>query len=469
MLEKLKKRYIGTPAFYKMALAVAVPIMIQNGITNFVSMLDNIMVGLVGTVQMTGVAIANQIIFVFNLAIFGAVAGAGIFGAQFFGCGDHDGVRHAFRFKLISSLLITGLAVGIFFVFGENLIRAFLQGEGDVENIEASLAYGVRYLRIMLVGFVPFTFVQCYAGTLRESGETLLPMKAGIASVLVNLCFNTLLIFGFLGFPALGSDGAAIATVISRFVEAFIVIIWTHRHSERMPFIKGAYRSLRIPVQLALDILKKALPLILNETFWALSIALLNQCYSMRGYDVVAAVNITSAISNVFNVTFLALGNAIGIIVGQMLGAGKTDEAVDTSRKLIVFSVTSCLIFGSLMAAVSPFFPLIYKTSTEIRSLATSLILVVACTMPINALANACYFTLRSGGRAFITVLFDSVYACGIVFPVAFILSRFTSLPIIPLYLCCQLLEIGKCVIGVTLVAKKIWVRNIVKTPSAAL
>jgi len=462
MLKTLKRLFVGDKAFYKMVLAVAMPIMIQNAITNFVGMLDNIMVGLVGTEQMTGVAISNQLIFIFYLTVFGAVAGAGIFGAQFFGNGDHKGVRYAFRFKIISSMIISVLAIAVFIIFGDELIMMYLKGEGDVTNIEASLRYGKEYTLIMLVGFIPYALMQCYASTLRESGETLVPMKAGIISMLLNLVLNTVLIFGFLGLPALGASGAAVATVIARFIEFAVVAIWTHRHSDAHPFIKGAFKSLHIPGKVAIDIFKKAMPLIINESLWSLSMALLTQCYSTRGYDVVSAVNITTTVTNVFNVAFIALGNSVGIIVGQLLGAGKNDEAVDSARKMIAFSSGVCVLFGGALAVVAPFFPLIYNTDDSIKSLATSLILIMAVHMPIHAISHGCYFTLRSGGRTFITILFDSVYAFAIVYPFAAALCYLTNIPIIPLYFACQSIEIGKCIMGGIMVGKRIWVRNIV-------
>ena len=247
MLQKLKNRYIGNKAFYRMTLAIAVPIMIQNGISNFVSMLDNIMVGSVGTEQMTGVSIVNQLIFVFNLMIFGTVSGAGIFGAQFHGNGDHKGVRDTFRFKLISCALMTALGAAVFLFFGDDLIRMYLQGEGAIEQIEASFGYAKQYLFIMMIGLIPFFVSQCYSSTLRETGETMLPMVSGIVAVIVNLCFNSLLIFGLFGLPKLGSAGAAIATVISRFVEAAIVMLVTHMRHDKYRFIEGAFRSFRVP------------------------------------------------------------------------------------------------------------------------------------------------------------------------------------------------------------------------------
>ncbi len=463
MFQKLKKRYVGDKAFYRMVLGIAVPIMIQNGISNFVSMLDNIMVGNVSTEQMSGVSIVNQLIFVFNLMIFGAVSGAGIFGAQFYGSGDTKGVRDTFRFKLLSCGLLTVLGIAIFLGFGDVLIRQYLQGEGDITQIEACFGYAKQYLLIMMVGFIPFYVSQCYASTLRETGETILPMVAGIVAVVVNFCFNLVLIFGLLGFPAMGAAGAAIATVISRFTEAAIVIIATHRNKKKHAFIVGAYKSLRVPKTLVKGILQKGIPLLLNETLWAGGMAVLNQCYSVRGFDVVSAVNISSTISNVFNVSFIAMGSAIGIIIGQMLGAGKTEEAVDADRKLIAFSVVSCLLFAAVLFALAPIFPLIYKeVGPTSHTMASSFMRIAACCMPIGAYANAAYFTLRSGGKTFITILFDSCYVWFLVVPLAFCLSRFTSLPIVPLFFCCQFIEIGKCIIGAIMIKSGIWINKIV-------
>lgn len=464
MLQAVKKRYVGDKAFYRMVLAIAVPIMIQNGISNFVSMLDNIMVGNVDAVQMTGVSIVNQLIFVFNLMIFGAVSGAGIFSAQFHGSGDVKGVRDTFRFKILSGLALAGLGILLFLLFGETLICQYLKGEGKADQINACLGYAKEYLGIMLIGFVPFCISQCYASTLRETGETILPMVSGIVAVLVNLGLNAVLIFGYLGFPALGAAGAAIATVISRFVEAGIVIIVTHMKKAKYSFIKGAYKSLKVPGILVKGILQKGAPLLLNETLWAAGMAMLTQCYSVRGFDVVSAVNISSTISNVFNVSFIAMGNAIGIIIGQMLGAGKKEEAVDADRKLIAFSVVSCLVFALALFLVSPVFPLIYQDVTaDSHRMASSFMRICALCMPIGAYANAAYFTLRSGGKTFITILFDSCYVWGLVVPIAYILSRYTSLRIEELFFCCQFIEIGKCFIGFFMIKSGMWIQNIVK------
>ena len=156
MVSTLRRKLIGDRAFYKMALAIAVPIMIQNGITQFVSMLDNIMVGRVGTEQMTGVSIANTLLFVFNLCIFGACSGAGIFTAQFHGSQDEKGIRHTVRFKLYISLLLSALGIGIFLLGGRQLIGLYLRGQGDPATAAGAMEYGLKYLRIIVWGFLPF-------------------------------------------------------------------------------------------------------------------------------------------------------------------------------------------------------------------------------------------------------------------------------------------------------------------------
>jgi len=458
----MKKKLIGDKAFYKMVLLVAVPIMVQNGITNFVSLLDNIMIGRVGTEQMSGIAIVNQLMMVFYVTIFGVISGAGIFGAQFFGCKDHKGVRNTFRFKIYACLLVMLIGMFVFIRFGDQLIMLYLNGEGNGISLEATLHYGKQYLWVMLVSLLPLCVEQIYSSTLRECGETVLPMKAGIAAVLVNLVLNYLLIFGKFGLPELGVTGAAIATVIARYVQAAIVVVWTHRNGERMPFIKGVYRELSIPGQLAGNILVKGTPLMINEFFWSAGMAVLTQCYSMRGLEAVAALNIASVITGLFNVVFLAMGNAVSIIVGQLLGAGKMEEARDTDTKLIAFSVGSCVVIGSVLALAAPLFPMIYNTSDEVKQLATGLIRIAAIWMPMSAFTHATYFTLRSGGKTIVTFLFDSVFLLCANVPLAFVLSRYTLIPLVWLYLCCQLIDIIKCTIGFVLVKKGVWLHNIV-------
>lgn len=459
----LKEAMIGDAAFYRRVSVIVVPMIIQNTLSNIVGLLDNIMVGQVGTLPMSSVAIVNQILFIFYLCIWGSLSGAGIYSTQFFGKGDMEGVRSAIRFKLITAIVILTLAIAILFTFGQTLVSLYISADTPDADRLATLGYGTNYLRIMLIGLVPFSLTQVYSSAMRESGKTTLPMMASMIAMGVNFVFNALLIFGLLGLPKLGVLGAAVATVISRFTELFIVIYGAHREGSKYKFFKGLYSHFVIPPTLILPILSKTIPLLLNEFLWSLAQATLLQAYSVRGIAVIAAMNISGTISQIFNEVFLSLGNSAGIIIGQELGADRLVSARRTAWRMASLSVASTLVMGSLLALAAPFIPQVYNTEPEIRRLATSFILVVAICMPINSYAHVSYFTMRSGGKTTVTFLFDSCFAWLVPVPCAYILSRYTALPALTVFVIVASLEFIKCIIGFTLVKSGIWVRNIVK------
>ena len=460
-VKKVFGRFIGDKAFYGMILSIAIPMMIQNGITNFVNLLDNIMVGQLGTESMSGVAIANQLIFVFNLCVFGGISGAGIFCAQFFGSGNSEGVRQTFRFKLILCALLCVAFISIFMLFDDQLLSLYLH-ESDSGDLAITLSEGKTYLMIMLVGLVPFAITSSYVGTLRETGETMLPMKAGISAVLVNFVFNWLLIFGKLGFPVMGVAGAAIATVLSRYVELAIVVIWAHTHKQKHPYMEGLYSSLHISGTLLASIIRKGWPLLLNELLYSIGTTMIIQCYSMRGLSAIAAVNISSTLSNLFKVVFFASGNAIAIIVGNLLGAGRMEEARETDYKMIFTSVVMCGLIGMVLFIVAPLFPAMYNTTDEVRELATVFLRITAIIMPVMSFNHCCYFTLRSGGKTIITFIFDSMFIWVVLLPPTFAVAKLTALSVVFMYAMVQGLELIKSVLGFILVKGGSWISNIV-------
>lgn len=464
MLTKIKNKYIDT-AFFRYVLVLAVPMIIQNAITSFVSFLDNIMVGQVGTEQMSGVAIVNQLIFVFNICIWGGVSGAGIFGTQFYGKGDYEGQKYAFRFKMYACIIIAGIALLLFGFFDTDLISLYLSDGGSVGNTALALQYGEQYLRIMMAGLVPFAVSQAYVNTIRETGHTFVPMLASLAAVVTNLVLDYVLIFGIGGVPAYGVQGAAIATVAARFVECAIVVIWAHTHLEQNPYLKGAYHGFSVPGHILSGIIKKGTPLMFNEMLWAVGMAVIAQCYAVRGLEVVAAQNISSTISNLFNIVYLQLGGCISIVVGQLLGAGRLEEARDKDNKMIFFCVLCCMGVSLIMIFAGRYFPMIYKTEDSIKELAGRFIMISALVMPLCAFSHASYFTLRSGGKTGITFLFDSVYTWVIVIPLATILAKHTALTIEMVFFFVSFTEIIKVTIGYFMIRSDIWLQNIVKEP----
>ena len=196
---RIRENFFGDKRFYYRVIAIAVPIILQNGITNFVSLLDNIMVGSLGTEQMSGVSIVNQFIFIFNLLIYGAISGAGIFCVQYHGTRDQNGISHTFRFKLYLIVLLTVLSIGAIVLFGDYLISTFLSESSTSGDIVLTFSEGQAYLRIMLIGLIPYSVSQVYASTLRETEHTVVPMVASVVAVATNFVLNYILIFGKLG------------------------------------------------------------------------------------------------------------------------------------------------------------------------------------------------------------------------------------------------------------------------------
>ncbi len=448
---------------FKRALALAIPMMIQNGITNAVGLVDNIMVGSLRTEAFTAVSIAGQLIFVFNLAIFGGLSGPGIYGAQYYGQKNLEGFRNTVRIKHIIGivLLIAGLCAFVF--AGDFLIELYLKGES--ENIDPVLTknYSRGYLNIMLWGLPPFVITQIYAGSLRETGSSVKPMIAGVASVFVDIIGNYILIYGKFGAPKLGVNGAAIATVAARFVEAAIVIIWAFAARKKHEFLIGLYKTLKVPKSTALMIIKKSLPIFFNEFLWAGGIAVLTQCYSIRELDIVAGLNISNALCNLLNVVFIALGNAVGILIGQTLGASRYDEAKNEAFRLMWFTGGVSAILTIILVLISGTFPNFYDTSENVRSYASHFIVITAVFFPLQGFLNALYFTLRSGGKTMVTFLFDSVFTWVVSVPTAFLLCNFTKMPILGVYAIVQSLDFIKVTVGYILIKKGVWISNIVE------
>ena len=453
---------LGTKEFYRMVLTIAVPMIIQNGLTNFVSLLDNLMIGRVSTNAISGVAIANQLMFVFWLLLFGATAGVGIFTSQYYGKGDVNGVRDTFRFKIMANTTIAVISAAVYYFLAPSLVSLFLEGDGAVEDAAQTLEIAVSYIHIIIPSLIPIALSYAYSGTLKDTGNTTVPMLATMAAILVNLTGNAILIYGLLGLPAMGADGAAIATVISRYVELLVLMIYTGTHSSSNPFIIGAFRSFRLPLTLVWQFILKAIPLMANEGMWALGMTVLNQCYSYRSLDAVAAVNIETTLWNLLTVAFIATGEAVGIVVGQKLGAGDIDAAKDYAVKMRDLTVFFGLICGMIMMVLSPFFPRMYNITDEVRSLSVTLIFISGLVMPLMAFTHASYFIIRAGGNTLITMVFDCGYTWLIVVPLAFCLSRFTDVSVPVMMFTVQWAEIIKCIIGEVMVRSGIWARNIV-------
>ena len=436
----------------KQILTFALPILLGNLFQQFYTLADTAIAGhILGDSALSAIGATSSVSSLILTVAFGINAGFGIVIAQAFGEKNNRKLKRSFAQSIMFGLIFSVLVAAISPLIINSVLRAMNTPEEIFSDARA-------YILILLEFVIVTMFYNLEATVLRSLGDS----KTSVIFIIISTVVNIFLDWLFMAKLNLGVKGAAAATVLARVVECVIVVWWTHARADKNHFIVGAYRDFKIPGTLVRQIIIKGTPLLLNETLWAGGMAVLMQCYSTRGLAVVAGFNISNTVANLFNVVFIALGSAISIIVGQQLGAGKLEEAVDTDRKMIVFSVFCCLVIGACMFAIAPFFPRIYNTTEEVRGLAKQFIRIASACMPLYGFMHATYFTLRSGGKTVITFLFDSVYVWVVDIPLAFVLTRFTGLPIVPIYLSCQLIEIIKCIIGYVMVKKKIWVNNMV-------
>ena len=344
-------KYIGDRRFYSRVLKVMIPIVIQQGITNFVGLLDNIMVGQVGTEQMSGVAITNQLLFIFQLCIFGSLSGAGIFCAQYFGKGDQEKVRSVFRYKVITTGIITILAMGIFWFFREPLIRLFLTDTGSGGDLEATLGYGKTYLEVMMVGLIPFAIVQMYSSTMRETGETAIPMKASTLAVLVNMCFNYILIFGKFGAPKLGATGVAIATAVSRLIELAACVIVSFLSKDVK--LNLTFMFIRSKVLFG-DFIRLSLPALGNDISWSVAFSMYSVILGHLGTDAVAANSLVTVVRNIGSVFCFAIASAGTILLGNVMGKGDLEKSKVYASRMLKMTIIAGAIGGVIVFAITP-------------------------------------------------------------------------------------------------------------------
>ena len=320
---KLRERMLGDRAFYAEMISVVVPIIIQNTVSNVVSLLDNVMVGRVGTLQMSAVAIVNQLLFVFNLCIFGGLAGAGIFATQYAGAHDHKGVRDCFRVKWMISLSMLACALAVFIALPKQLIGMYLAEETAQADAAATLGFGMDYLTVMLWGLLPFGVTQVYASTLREVGETRLPMLASVAAILVNLVFNYFLIFGKCGFPEMGVTGAAIATVISQIVSCVVGFWYMRRRYELLRF---SVRELRLDRTAAGRVLKIGAPMAIQQSIVSCGFLFLQKLVNLFGESMIASYTVATRMENILMIPIVGIQNTMATFAGQNMGAQRPDR-----------------------------------------------------------------------------------------------------------------------------------------------
>ncbi|MCR4610003.1 MAG: MATE family efflux transporter [Eubacterium sp.] len=460
MLEKdLKRsRLFGSGSFYKKALAIAVPIMLQQLIQSMVSLIDNFMVSGLGDICMSGVNVAGQVLFIFVVYINTICMSGGIFLTQFFGAKDREGIKQSFKFKLIMGFAAAIPFFLVCIVFPKPVLSLMLIGNKDKALI---LVEAVKYIRIMFFMGIPMTISVCIATSLRDMGRVKTPLVITIVATLTNTLFNWLLIYGNLGLPKLGVEGAAIATVIARLVELMLFLIVYVRTKPEFTVKPSEFGN--IDGKLFKNILKKGSLVLFSEMVWVISETIMTALYNGRGgADVVSGMSSSFAIANLFFVSFGGIYSATGVIIGKTLGEGELERA----RTEKTWLLSGAAVMGVLMTfvgfATTLIIPFVFgKLSDSAIDICRSMVILMSFFMPVWVYMNAQQAISRAGGDTEMGAYTDAMITIFIMIPMVFAIAIFTKVGPVIMYLYIKLLDIVKIIIFHFWLKRERWLRNL--------
>lgn len=439
-------------SFIKRVVVIIIPVMLQQLIISGVNLIDNLMVGQLGDNALSAVAASNQFYFIANLVITGMIGSCIIYLAQYYGARKIDDLKQTFRFTLISSFLVATFFALIALFFAKDIILFF-------RNDEKLIKYGVDYLTVVFLSYFPLSISLAISSALKSIGQTKIPVFISLISVLTNTFLNYLLIFGNFGFPNLEVQGAAIATVIARFVEVFSYLYVVKKSDYDFKF--GLNTIFVFTKELASKIFKKAIPLITNEFFWSLGMATLFKFYSSRGVSVMSGTSISDTISNIFFILFGGMSVATTIVVGHQLGEGNVKKAKSEAYKLVAFSVLLAIVFGVLLFVSGIIVPHFYQVSQDAKNIASNFLKIKGCFFWIYMFAAQCYFIMRAGGDTKSTLIMDSCFMWTVTIPVVYLVTYLTSFNVIVIFLVSQFTDIIKMLVANYFLKKEKWIKNL--------
>jgi putative MATE family efflux protein len=455
----MRTKFLGPPVFYREALAIALPVMLQQLIMSMVSLIDNFMVAGLGDISMASVNVANQLNFVFMVILNAICQAGGIYMAQFRGAGDEAGMRHAYRFKVIFALLFAAVYFTLCWLIPGRMIAMMTMGNAAQEEIVKS---GANYLRLISFTLAPMAVSAAIGTSFREIARPKIPLFISAAATLVNTVGNWFLIYGNLGAPRLEVSGAAIATIIARVFELAVFLVYLRR--AKAPFFVGFGGIFKIHKRLIREILSRSGMIFLSEASWVSSETIMTALYNGRGgAEVVAGMAAGWTIANIFFLLFGGIWTTTAVIIGGSLGAGKLDEARVRARWIKSGSVAAGIIIALLGAAAAVLLiPLVFSNlSAGARQISLGLVFVILIYLPLWSLLNAQFAISRSGGDAAMGMYTDLSVNTLLFIPGAFILALGTSLHPVIMFGVLKLTDIVKIFIARHFLNKERWVRNL--------
>lgn len=445
------KKFFGNKKFYITTLSIALPIMAQQFVTSFVNLIDNIMIGSVGSLALTSVTVANRVYLIFNSTLFGICGAAGIFIAQYYGAKNKKNCQKTLNINIVCGVIVACLFVGALVLIPRQLIEIFSSNPVVIEE-------SLKYVQFAVLTYIPFVLSFSVMMALRAVGINKIQLLVGAITVATNTTLNYIFIFGNFGFPAMGVQGAAIATAIARFVEMFIYIMILVR--KKHMFYLSIHELLHLDTSLIHSMVRKAIPLTANEIFFSLGLAMIFLSYMRCDESLISATSVVDTVMQIAYIVFGGLSSAVSILIGNRLGANQIEEAKSNAYKLLAFGVMIAFVIGSGFFLLAPSIARFYNVEDNIKQTIVALLTIKSCLLPIYVYNVCIFFTLRAGGDTFSTMLMDSGFLWCANVLISTVLSMFFDVPLVYLYLIVESCDIIKFFVATYFFKKGKWAKN---------
>jgi putative MATE family efflux protein len=439
--------------FFRRLIFLALPIMLQYLLVSSVSFIDTVMIGMVSEPAIAAVGLGNQMFFLMTLFFFGVSSGAAIFTAQYWGAGDRNSLHKVMGIALMFSYTGAFATFLLSVIFPDRIIQIFT----DDPTV---IALGADYIRIVALSYLFTAAVMVYSASLRSTGDAKTPLYISVCAMILNVLLNYLLILGKGGFPRLEVKGAAIATVIARGAEMVLLLMIIYRKQ------KPAAAPLKLLFGFDSALVKKyihtCLPVILNEVFWSLGMATYKVAYSRMGVQVIASVNVTESIQNLFFVVLSGITHASAILIGNRIGENDLGLAKKYASRLLLTGLTTGIALGALLAFFAPWLSLPFNLSDEVALMTTRSLLALGVLVPLKAYNMVLVVgVLRAGGDTRFSMFAElsGVWLIGV--PCAFVGALLLHIPIWYLYLFVGLEEVFKFIAGVLRIKSGKWINRL--------
>ena len=437
--------------FIKYFIGLAIPVVIQQLLVNLLAITDTIMVGAISENAISATTVANKFFLIYNLAIFGLTNGIGLFISQFFGACDKENCNKTLRFGLLCVIGLSIIGTGILILFPNFVIEIFVKDEDIIQ-------LALQYNNIVRYSYLPYGIAQMMGIANRSKGNTLFPLYTGFVSFVSNIFLNYILIFGKLGCPELGIQGAALATSLSRFIEMAILLLASFKKEDYYCFL-NKYGMLS--KENRKEILNKTIPLIFNETIWSLSLSLIfmNYCYVSEQY--VPSLTVVDQVGSLSYVVFAGFSSAVGVVIGNTLGSNQLEEAKKLAKLMIKIGLMINIIMAVLVSLFSHVIPKAYFLTKESTTLATQLILIKCAVMWTQGYSETIYYILRAGGDTKSVFFIDGFFmTCGPLL-MSTIFSRLIPLDLLYVFMITEGICVLKIFVSTFFYKKGTWIKNL--------